>query len=435
MVALRRFLILFALPASVFAQGIQHDPRPAIDRLGWARGLPPPALLSLPFRSPGCYASGAELGTKGEAVTVVRALGATYESDGLVRTCAANELRVAPAGALVEPARTNQILQSAALDQAVWTKTFATVSANAAAAPDGTLAAEKLVETAVSGEHYAEQTFAGSADNQAWTGSIYAKAGERSWLYLGFVLRDATNVRGGYVDLASGIVGAVAAGYTVTASAVGGGWYRIALTGSVGAGASNARLRAKVTTGDGGTAHLGVAGSGVFLWGGQAELGYPSSYVATVAAAVTRPRDLVTVTGPTDPSLAVFVTATPMGKWAGNERVVFAAGALVGARSLTARAFTDGKLYGYARDDLATPPSPATILFAAEGVWRVGMIVSPLSVTMSINGLRGVPLATGARSSTPSTFYVGAASDTWPEFGGYLRDFVVCRSIHASRCR
>ena len=51
-----------------------------------------------------------------------------------------------PKGFLVEEARTNLLLRSEEFDNANWTKSRATVTANAATAPDGTSNADKLVE-------------------------------------------------------------------------------------------------------------------------------------------------------------------------------------------------------------------------------------------------------------------------------------------------
>jgi len=78
-------------------------------------------LAWFPFSTTGCWPTGSAMGTKGQTITVSRTGTATYaNAAGTIATCQANEARVgcdptnlAVCGLLVEPARTNYVLNSA----------------------------------------------------------------------------------------------------------------------------------------------------------------------------------------------------------------------------------------------------------------------------------------------------------------------------------
>ena len=86
--------------------------------------------------------------------------------------------RVASNG-LIEKVRTNVLLHSQTLDNAVWSLTTATITANATAAPDGTTTAEKLIPAAAADPAATDasqlQQIIAVASN-TYTFSIYAKA-------------------------------------------------------------------------------------------------------------------------------------------------------------------------------------------------------------------------------------------------------------------
>ena len=178
---------------------------------------------------------------------------------------------------------TNLLLQSQTLDNASWTKNSATVAADAVTAPDGTLTADKLAEAAASAQHYVLQS---ATITTVFTVSGYFKAAERSivWIYSGHVNA------GKYFDLAAGTVGStIGTGANITASSItsaGGGWYRCAISFSTGAGAANTQIGVAST--DGTLSYLGVAGSGIYVWGAQLEPGsVANAYQFTTSAALT----------------------------------------------------------------------------------------------------------------------------------------------------
>jgi hypothetical protein len=198
-------------------------------------------------------------------------------------------------GYLSETAGTNGILRSEEFDNAIWTKSFVTISANPVISPDGFFTADKIQETADNNNHIVAQSLAKAAVAIAYTYSCFLKAGERSWA----VLQVDDNVNGNalFFDLITGVTGSnfvVGAGFTGVTSSIKkypNGWYRCAVTFTSSA-AATIRLLITPATGDLAYSYLGVVGSGIYSWGVQLESGsLVRSYIQTVAASGARNGD------------------------------------------------------------------------------------------------------------------------------------------------
>ena len=121
-------------------------------------------------------------------ITFTRASTATYFNSAGVLTTANNNVArfdynpstLAPRGLLIEEQRTNSLLQSEAFNEAVWGKSTATVSANAAISPDGAMTADKFIaNNGTSG--YLDQS-ATYVAGTTYTWSFFAKAAERDYV-------------------------------------------------------------------------------------------------------------------------------------------------------------------------------------------------------------------------------------------------------------
>jgi hypothetical protein len=237
----------------------------------------------------------------GESFT--RSTTATYiTAGGVVATAAINAKRdahlatTATGGAIVlllEDTRTNALSRSQEFDNAAWTKGNATITANAVNGPDGTATADKLSEDASAGTaHYALRSGLTTTASTPQSVSIFAKAAERSWVRL--TTSDRAGVaRHSWINISSGASGTTDSGHTVRTTALTSSWYRIELVFNSGVGAGSVDWYTVLATADAIQTYNGVAGNGCYVWGGQHEQdsSFASSYIPTVAGAVTRAAD------------------------------------------------------------------------------------------------------------------------------------------------
>jgi hypothetical protein len=187
-------------------------------------------------------------------------------------------------GLLVEEQRTNVCTYSEDFTNGVWSKTRSSISSNATTAPDAASTADKLIEGASSTTHLVTFTTVTGA-----VFSVFAKASERSWI----ALQQSLPGNFCYFNLSSGSVGS-ASGATGSITSVGNGWYRC----SIAVTSASSMWDIFVATGDNGASYTGDGTSGVFIWGAQIEAGsFPTSYIPTTTAAVTRSADVCQITG------------------------------------------------------------------------------------------------------------------------------------------
>jgi hypothetical protein len=197
-------------------------------------------------------------------------------------------------GLLIEQSSTNLCLYSSDYTQSNWVKTNATVMANADISPDGTQNMQKLVESTANAQHYMTQTITVTTST-TYTYSIYAKSAGRTglWLYAsGF----GTPVPQVYFDLSAGTFAIQAGSPTCTITPVGNGVYRCTITGTTVGTSLNVETHI-LGAGNAGS-YTGDGFSGLYLWGAQLEaLAFPTSYIPTTSAQVTRASDNASMTG------------------------------------------------------------------------------------------------------------------------------------------
>lgn len=179
-------------------------------------------------------------------------------------TRASNGTRINSAG-LVEVCPWNELTYSEDFDNAAWSKYQSAITANATTAPNGTTTAEKFNDTAVSDAHIIYRSAALVANT--YTLTIYAKAAERSVIYMRF---DNSTAKYAYFDLANGVVLSANAAYTASIQNAGDGWYRCSV--AITATAATYDIVYGVTTGNGVVSYLGN-GTGIYIWGAQLNIG------------------------------------------------------------------------------------------------------------------------------------------------------------------
>jgi len=230
-----------------------------------------------------------------------------YNSSGVLSYAAANTARfdynpstLAARGLLIEEGRTNLILRSQEMDVAAsgWNLSNTTVSANATTSPDGTTTADKIQEDTATASHYANNTTGSCTSGTTYTASVFLKAAERGFAFVVLGAAGAFPTTAISINLTSGAV-STATGTPLNAftQTLPNGWFRV---GFSLAATSTATGSIDIRTSTDGVwanrSYAGTAGSGIYAWGAQVEAGaFPTSYIATTSATVTRAADVATV--------------------------------------------------------------------------------------------------------------------------------------------
>ncbi len=324
----------------------------------------------------------------------------------------------------------NRLTRSQEFDDAAWGKINCSIIPNVAAAPDGTLTADKLVEAGSTGQHYIGQGDGGEAelaDNAIATVSVYAQAAGRSWMRLSIVTRDSTDNSRAYFDLSgAGAVGAVASGYTASIVALGGGIYRCSVSGSVGAGTSAPRWRVMLASANLVATYTGDGVSGLYLWGAQLEAGseatayqpkegeFTRMFLDTIGKIVGQPRE-----GRDDETYRIWIRArVRLNKSGGTPEdilAVFAAITQGSTKIVLEEQFPAGIVVRIGSSSIVDPVALLAILQQAKaaGVQAILEAATSIDTTSFAFDPNGAGFGT-ASSATDSTAGVAVGATTIP---------------------
>jgi hypothetical protein len=187
---------------------------------------------------------------------------------------------------LLEPQRTNLLLQSSSFDSGSWTKDALTVTANSIASPSGVMDADLLTYTG--GNYRIFQMVTKAASALAYSTSVYVKKGTLTIFRLSLDSGSASQRADAFFDISLGVVSSTSVTGTFTNESatitdVGNGWYICTLSATTG---TETNIRSTIYGSGAGT---------IYLWGAQLELGnYSTSYIPTTTASVTRNADIIT---------------------------------------------------------------------------------------------------------------------------------------------
>jgi hypothetical protein len=163
---------------------------------------------------------------------------------------------------------------------AAWDKENTTVETNAATAPDGSLTADRIIESAQTGLRSVKRTNVSELTTQGYTESVHIKLDSSSTIYRHVYLYLENFDSGSYTaefNLETGVVVSVTAGATASITALDNNWYRIGI--SLDSQDTDNVNQLKIG------AMQGTLGDGdfkFFLWGAQLETGLNvSEYVST----------------------------------------------------------------------------------------------------------------------------------------------------------
>ena len=200
-------------------------------------------------------------------------------------------------GLLMEQSSVNLLTYSEQFDNAAWTKSNSTITANANVAPDGTLTADKIVAGTGTGTQAGFVAAAAiSTSAIPYTITLYVKYAELQYFQI-WAGGSAWSGNANF-DLVGNTV-TVQNGCTATMQSVGNNWFRL----SVAFTASAATIQpwfsfVSTSTAARASTYTGNGFNGLYIWGAQLEaLAFPTSYIPTVASTVTRAADAASITG------------------------------------------------------------------------------------------------------------------------------------------
>ena len=230
-------------------------------------------------------------------------------SSGLIETVLANKPRLdyfdgTCPKLLLEPQRTNLILQSQDISSASWSKSTnpPTIVTNVSVAPDGTTTADSIQSIDTTGFKSVKQTNSVSA-NSTFTYSFFVKKETSRTNYGGigislsggttkyvFVVFDETN--GTQINLSNSTL------TPTLKTEIFGNYYRFSITTTDNGSNTTITSEIYATLSINGTSYAVGVGSARTIWGMQLEVGaYATSYIPTTTASVTRNADSCVKTG------------------------------------------------------------------------------------------------------------------------------------------
>lgn len=227
----------------------------------------------------------------GNTATVVNSSGYVATINANLPRFDYNPITLACNGLLIEESRANTILYSEDLTNAAWTKIGSTISSDAIISPSENLNADKMIENTSTGNHSISQFV--PVSGTAYSISFFAKAAERTKISFsggGFGAQGFSAI----FDLNNGTM-FDNVGNKGTITAYKNGWYRcnVSFTPS-----STVATAFNMVNNAGNSSYTGDGISGLYVWGVQTEIGaFPTSYIPTTTAAVTRNADVATMTG------------------------------------------------------------------------------------------------------------------------------------------
>ena len=196
----------------------------------------------------------------------------------------------------LEPLASNSCLQSETLDNATWTKSNSSITANAVVSPDGTTTADALVESATgpNGHSTSQPITITAGENVAI--SCFVRANSRTKFDL--ECRDATETNAFAADFDASTGSFIqnrgaGAGVVINKAviALANGWYWIGIWGTLNAGVTAAFIMLRLHDASNNISYTGDGASNMYFWGAQLErngatnAAPPTSYMGSAGTA------------------------------------------------------------------------------------------------------------------------------------------------------
>jgi hypothetical protein len=200
---------------------------------------------------------------------------------------------------LVEPQRTNLALYSSSFESGFWAKINSTITANTIVSPSGIQDADTLTSTSTIDENqvrFGTFSILGNVGS-SYTTSVYAKKGTANYLRIrNLFVNNGGSDGNAWFNLTNGTTGTIQSSQIATIEDAGNGWWRCSLTGVVGSSSSFNFI--DIGFADADNDYIPSTIINGYIWGAQLEVGsYPTSYIPTTSASVTRNADVISKTG------------------------------------------------------------------------------------------------------------------------------------------
>jgi hypothetical protein len=365
-------------------------------------------------------------------ITFTRASSGTYVgADGLIKTATTNEARFdhnpttgESLGLLVEESRTNLLVQSNGFDT-TWTNNNSSETSASGTAPDGTNTAWELKDTSdVSFQPHSINQSVSFTSGTTYTFTVWMKAGTLTEGGMAVPSAAFGAVLINRVNLSTGAVISTSANSTTVVTPFANGWYQIALTATATATASSS---VQIRPMNGGTTYIGTGTGTVLIWGAQLEVGaFPTSYIPTTTATVTRSADVASITGAnfgTTRTNLLLRSEDFSTTWSNLNVSVSANSTVAPDGTITADTIDDGAVASAGHSLVQTPAIAASTTYAISvfvknnGRRYVGLVISTTSsnnygtVEFDLNGSGSVnrtsAVGTGFAISSSSITNIG----------------------------
>ena len=232
--------------------------------------------------------------------TVTRATTKTRtNSAGLIETIAINvpsidySLGGCP-NILLEPQRTNLFVRSEEFNTTpAWSSILGSVTANATISPSGSMDADRFTGDGTLGSHRVAQGVS-ITSGSAYTISCYVKKDTCDFFQFYFTSANFLSQAFANFDVNNGVLGTLGVNsITSSITDAGNGWYRCSMTSNAISSSTSVSMNlALIPTATSSRSFNNELTTSLFLWGAQIEVStYPTSYIPTTSATVTRNAD------------------------------------------------------------------------------------------------------------------------------------------------
>ena len=182
---------------------------------------------------------------------------------------------------LLEPQRTNGVVHSEYFGASNWTALRSSIALSSVTSPEGKANAYKLTTDGTANNTHIIY-YGGTLTSNTYSLSLYAKAAEFSKIGLG----TGNLTLSAKFDLSSGSV-ITSGAHTASIESAGNDWYRCTIVTT-----TTTPIRVVLLDNNGNISFDGDGTSGLYIFGHQQEAGsYPTSYIPTYGASVTRSGD------------------------------------------------------------------------------------------------------------------------------------------------